>query len=139
MNTKELGLPTRTQNTLRLWGIYTVKQLLEKTSEELLNIPKMGITGVKAIQDALSRQGKPLHNPKPGIVPENECFNAKVHPRYPSIFCAAGHPFYKWSKTVSLDRLIQGRPLEMTVCQDCPDFVQMDPPGYSAEDRGWKE
>ena len=62
-----------------------------------------------------------------------ECFNAKV--LGDRIYCAKGHIFSK-SGEVNINRLARGTPLEMSVCQGCPDFDEMGPP-VLPEDRGW--
>jgi hypothetical protein len=69
-----------------------------------------------------------------------QCFNAKV--RGDRIECAKGHNLgYKYGKiedSLSIRRLIRGAPLELAVCQECPDYDEMGPP-IPKEERGWKE
>lgn len=60
-----------------------------------------------------------------------QCFNARTFNR--SIFCSKGHEF-PW--TISYLSLERGDPLELTVCQQCPDFSYMGEPVLPT-DRGW--
>jgi DNA-directed RNA polymerase alpha subunit len=58
MNLCEIGLVLRTINTLeREVGIVTVGQLLEKSEEELLEIPNFGVKTLKEVFRALENIG----------------------------------------------------------------------------------
>ena len=65
-----------------------------------------------------------------------QCFNAKVHED--CIYCAKGHKLWHSSSngTISIHRLGRGQPLELTVCQSCPDYDEMGEP-VPANERGW--
>ena len=61
----------------------------------------------------------------------------KAHVLRDKIYCAAGHSF-PWSKdgTLALHQLKDGKPLELTICQECLDYAHMG--GQVEEsDRGW--
>ena len=65
------------------------------------------------------------------------CLQAKV--KEDRIYCAKGHPFSasaKGRETIPVLKLVQGDPLELTVCQKCPDYFELGPPVEKA-DRGW--
>jgi len=64
-----------------------------------------------------------------------QCFNAKVLGE--NIYCAKGHRFTSQpSGFVHVFRLLRGCPLEMKVCQDCPDFLECGGP-LPKNQRGW--
>lgn len=54
------------------------------------------------------------------------------------IKCYRGYRFDSRTKDGSIDllRLARGEPLNMAVCQECPEFKSMGPPVSKAE-RGW--
>lgn len=64
-----------------------------------------------------------------------QCLNAKV--LGDKIYCSKGHKL-GGVKGGRLDvlRLIRGEPLELSICQDCPDYDEMGPP-VPKEERGW--
>ena len=66
-----------------------------------------------------------------------ECQNARVNG--PSIKCAHGHRLSTRSNdgSISLERLVKGQPLVLTVCQYCPQFDRNGGPLLTQE-RGWK-
>lgn len=65
-----------------------------------------------------------------------QCFNARVLEK--RIYCAKGHMLdvSRACKTIAAVRLARGEPLELAVCQNCPDFDEMGEPLVRAE-RGW--
>ena len=66
-----------------------------------------------------------------------ECFHARVRGNY--IYCQKGHPFHNngsGNGTINIQRLASGRPLVMSVCQDCEDFECMGG-AIPSEERGW--
>jgi len=71
-----------------------------------------------------------------------ECSNARVKGQ--RIYCAKGHflSTAEHSKrargTIPLSRLTQGEPLQLKVCQACPDFESMGDP-IPPEERGLVE
>uniref|UniRef100_A0A6M3J4I8 Uncharacterized protein n=1 Tax=viral metagenome TaxID=1070528 RepID=A0A6M3J4I8_9ZZZZ len=66
-----------------------------------------------------------------------QCFNCKVIDK---IYCSMGHRLVKYSSdgTINKALLIRGDPLELSVCQGCPDYDEMGPP-VKKEDRGWMD
>ena len=66
-----------------------------------------------------------------------ECSHARVSGR--RIYCERGYPLSTKSGVGSLDvkRLACGEPLELDICQPCPDFDRLGPP-LPAGERGWK-
>jgi len=66
-----------------------------------------------------------------------ECSHSRVLGK--RLFCERGYPLSGKSPAGSLDvkRLAQGEPLELDICQGCPDFDRMGPPVPVGE-RGWK-
>lgn len=72
-----------------------------------------------------------------------DCLQAKV--KGDRIHCAKGHCLSKAMEksllvipgSLAIKRLIRGNPLEFEVCQDCPDFDQMDGGKVGPQDRGW--
>lgn len=62
-----------------------------------------------------------------------QCFNARVLGE--DIYCSKGHEFYR-NGGINIRRLIRGERLELTVCQDCGDYLEMGPP-IPKEERGW--
>ena len=68
-----------------------------------------------------------------------QCLNAKVcGGEY--ISCSKGHSLFPSSSagSVSIRWLALGKPLEMTVCNNCPDYDEMGPP-VEEKDRGWRK
>ena len=64
-----------------------------------------------------------------------QCLRAKVH--LDRIVCGKGHPLSRTKDgTISLLCLRRGEPLEITVCQDCPDYDEIGS-SVGKEDRGW--
>lgn len=63
-----------------------------------------------------------------------ECFNARV--KSPVIYCDAGHVLWYAGRPLTMERLAQGDPLIIGVCQRCRDFDEMGGPLDPAE-RGW--
>ena len=65
-----------------------------------------------------------------------QCFQAKV--LGDRIRCDKGHSLArtKGDGTIDIVQLMRGGPLELTVCQECPDFSSMGGP-VAPEDRGW--
>ena len=59
-----------------------------------------------------------------------QCFNARVN--YETIYCFEGHDL----REINTRQLMRGDPLELKVCQDCPDYDCMGPPVAKGE-RGW--
>ena len=67
-----------------------------------------------------------------------DCFNAKV--LGDRIACSKGHKLGAFSEdSKHIRALIRGKPLALSVCQDCPDFDQMDGGPVLPQDRGWFE
>jgi len=64
-----------------------------------------------------------------------QCFNARCHGE--RIVCAKGYRLGRKADSISLLKLQKGAPLEYSVCQDCPDYVEMGGP-VSKKDRGWE-
>jgi hypothetical protein len=64
-----------------------------------------------------------------------DCFYARV--QSPVIYCAVGHALWYAGRPLTLERLAQGDPLIMGVCQNCKDFLKMGEPLDPAE-RGWE-
>jgi hypothetical protein len=64
-----------------------------------------------------------------------QCFKAKVFGD--EIRCEVGHSLNTKKRTISINYLHRGKPLEITTCQNCPDFEYMGEPIPSNE-RGWK-
>lgn len=62
-----------------------------------------------------------------------QCFNARVFDGH--IYCARGYKLVKYGQ-INIERLQRGSPLELTICQNCPDFDYMGEP-TAREDRGW--
>lgn len=56
----DLGVDLRCKNNLNRGGIYTVKDLVKKTEDELLKIRGMGIKSVEMIKDRLYKMGLSL-------------------------------------------------------------------------------
>ena len=67
-----------------------------------------------------------------------QCFNTKV--LGDRIRCAKGHALSKTrgDGTIGVVQLARGEPLELTVCQMCPDYDEMGPP-IPAHQRGWEK
>lgn len=64
-----------------------------------------------------------------------QCSNARANGM--EIYCREGHRIGKQNaKTISLQQLKLGRPLECGECQKCPHYVELGPP-VPAEERGW--
>jgi protein-arginine kinase activator protein McsA len=65
-----------------------------------------------------------------------QCLNAKV--MEDRIHCSKGHALSVMSSdgTVATTKLMRGEPLELTVCQNCPDYDEMGPP-VPKNERGW--
>lgn len=66
-----------------------------------------------------------------------QCLNAKV--LGDKIYCAKGHALFPHSDlplVENIKRLIRGAPLELSSCQDCPDYLEMGPSIPKGE-RGW--
>ena len=63
------------------------------------------------------------------------CGEAKVvtGTKGPMLVCQAGHDFPARVTYLCLER---GNPLELAMCQDCPDYREIGPPVPRAE-RGW--
>jgi len=82
-------------------------------------------------------------NPPPEKRSLYDCLHAKVEGD--RIFCFKGHCLNKGTEnsklvipgSLSITMLIRGQPLEMDVCQNCPDFDRMDGGKVQPEDRGW--
>lgn len=64
-----------------------------------------------------------------------QCFHAKVIGN--KIKCAKGF-FLTPTETVNIERLKRGSPLELDICQDCLEYLEMGPPVLPGE-RGWLE
>ena len=65
-----------------------------------------------------------------------QCFNAKTGPA--KIYCDAGYRLSKRNdKAISMLKLERGDPLEIDICQDCPDYDEMGG-SVEKEDRGWR-
>lgn len=68
----------------------------------------------------------------------HQCLEAKC--REDEIYCAKGHILGHTAgiprATISIIRLERGEPLEMSACQNCPDYDEMGPPVPKSE-RGW--
>lgn len=66
-----------------------------------------------------------------------QCYEAKV--LMENIYCKKGHKFPDTPEgTMNIRRLQRGEPLQLTVCQDCPDFNYMGDQIQKSE-RGWRE
>jgi cytochrome c5 len=64
-----------------------------------------------------------------------QCFNAKV--KEDRIYCAKAYALSRTNDgAVAATKLVRGEPLELTVCQDCPDYSEMGSP-LPEEERGW--
>jgi len=63
-----------------------------------------------------------------------DCLEARA--KDDRIRCAKGHILS--STRVSILRLIVGKPMDYTVCQNCPDFNPHDGEPVSELDKGWK-
>lgn len=63
-----------------------------------------------------------------------QCFKAKVMDD--EIRCSAFHSFGAKKKAISANYLKRGDSLEITTCQNCPDFEYMGEP-LPRSDRGW--
>ena len=61
-----------------------------------------------------------------------QCFNAKVKG---NIYCSKGHPLGR-IPIINIERLARGDALELSSCQNCPDYDEMGPP-VAPQDRGW--
>ncbi len=57
MSTAEIGLPVRTTNCLEERGIYTVRDLLNTTPEQLLTISNFGEKTLEEVYKALEKHG----------------------------------------------------------------------------------
>ncbi len=57
MSTAEIGLAVRTTNCLEEKGIFTVRQLLNSTREDLLSITNFGEKTLEEVYQALERIG----------------------------------------------------------------------------------
>jgi DNA-directed RNA polymerase subunit alpha len=66
MSTAEIGLTVRTTNCLEEKGIFTVRDLLNSTSADLLNISNFGEKTLEEVYLALEKFGfhRPRRNPK---------------------------------------------------------------------------
>jgi len=60
-----------------------------------------------------------------------QCLQAKVKDGI--VYCGKGHQL---SYTNLILKLVRGAPLELAVCQECPDYDEMGPPVPKGE-RGW--
>ncbi len=60
-----------------------------------------------------------------------QCLNAKV--KTDTILCSKGHDL---GRVKTLNDIKIGKPLELTVCEDCWDFDYMGPP-VTKKYRGW--
>lgn len=60
-----------------------------------------------------------------------QCYNARCWNE--NIRCAKGHSLPRMASYYSL---MLGKPLELSVCQACPDYDEMGPP-VAPEDQGW--
>lgn len=67
-----------------------------------------------------------------------DCLNAKV--KMPRITCDKGHVFDSSASDGSLSvwPLLNGKPLIRALCQECPDFDQMDGGAVVPGTRGWR-
>jgi len=66
-----------------------------------------------------------------------QCFHAKV--MGDKIYCEKGHLLTcQNSGCVSIQRLANGQPLEMDICQNCPDYDKMGEP-LAKNQRGWNK
>ena len=65
-----------------------------------------------------------------------QCGNAKVKDK--EIYCSAGAKLSSVSKTgnIGIGQLARGKPLEISVCQDCNSYDKTGPP-VQVKDRGW--
>lgn len=61
-----LELPKATESALRNAGILTLRDLVARTEEELLELPRLGKTALAAIRKALDREGLALGMPVSG-------------------------------------------------------------------------
>jgi DNA-directed RNA polymerase subunit alpha len=61
-----LELAKATETTLRNAGILTLRDLVARTEDELLELPRLGKTAVSAIKKALDREGLALGMPVSG-------------------------------------------------------------------------
>jgi len=61
-----------------------------------------------------------------------QCSNARV--RGPKLVCEKEHKFPIVASSILV--LARGAPLELSCCQECPDYDEMGPP-VAKEDRGW--
>lgn len=62
-----LGLPKGTETALSNAGILTLRDLVARTEDELLELPRLGKTAIAAIKKALDREGLALGMPVSGI------------------------------------------------------------------------
>ena len=147
MNIRDLDLPVEITNTLHRAKITTVELLRTKTPRELLKIRNLGPVRVKQILSSaevtpnleldITEEFKEEFKRRPiGERTLYECFNAKVLGDL--IYCKVGHRLGGYHDGIHIRRLIKGDPLRLSSCQDCPDFIQMDPQGYFEKDRGWE-
>ena len=82
-------------------------------------------------------------NPPPEKRSLYDCLQAKV--QGDRIYCFKGHCLSKATEnsklvipgSLNITTLARGNPLEFEVCQDCPDFDQMDGGRVQPQDRGW--
>jgi len=52
------------------------------------------------------------------------------------IYCKAGKGLVSKTRKVNIRQMARGEPLEMTICQQCPDFSSMGD-SIPKNERGW--
>ena len=62
-----------------------------------------------------------------------QCLHAKTN--RVSVYCEKGHKL-GGDGVIAMYRLAKGQPLEIGICQNCLDYVEIGPPLKAAE-RGW--
>ena len=63
------------------------------------------------------------------------CSHARVDG---TIYCEQGHSLNLLTDegTIDIERLARGSPLDLSICQSCPDYSELGPPIPQSE-RGW--
>ena len=66
-----------------------------------------------------------------------QCSHARVDSEKPELYCDKGHGIGKQGyKVIAKSKLEHGKPLEPSICQQCPDYDEIGGPIPKSE-RGW--